>query len=78
VVTVRDTGQGISAEDLPHIFKRFYRADKSRSQAGGHSGLGLAICKAILEADGGTIDVTSQIGVGSTFSVRLLADPNSQ
>jgi two-component system, OmpR family, sensor kinase len=77
VVTVRDTGQGISPEDLPHIFKRFYRADKSRSQAGGHSGLGLAICKAILEADGGSIDVTSEVGVGSTFSVRLPSAPQS-
>ena len=74
IVTVADTGQGIAPEDLPHIFERFYRADKSRSRAAGRSGLGLAISKAILDAHGGTIEVTSQSGVGTTFTVRLRAD----
>jgi signal transduction histidine kinase len=71
VLTVSDTGQGISAEDLPHVFKRFYRADASRSA--GRSGLGLAIAKAIVEAHGGTIEVASQAGAGATFTVRLPA-----
>jgi two-component system, OmpR family, sensor kinase len=71
VVAIADTGQGIAAEDLPHIFERFYRADKARSRAGGRSGLGLAICKAIVDADGGSIEVSSQPGVGTTFTLRL-------
>jgi heavy metal sensor kinase len=76
ILTVGDTGQGITAEDLPHIFERFYRADKSRSRSSGHSGLGLAICKAIVDAHGGTIEVSSQPTVGTTFTVRLpLATP---
>jgi signal transduction histidine kinase len=68
---VADTGEGIAAEDLPHIFERFYRADKSRSRAEGRNGLGLAICKAIVDAHGGSIGVTSQVGAGSTFTVKL-------
>ena len=70
---VSDAGQGIAAEDLPHIFERFYRADKSRSRAEGRSGLGLAICKAIVDADNGSIEVTTQPGAGTTFTVRLPA-----
>ncbi len=73
LLTVRDTGPGISAEDLPHVFKRFYRADQSRARADGRSGLGLAICQAIAEAHGGAIEVTSELGRGTTFSVRLPA-----
>jgi heavy metal sensor kinase len=69
VMTVTDTGVGIPTEHLPHIFERFYRADPSRSS--GHAGLGLAISKAIVEAHGGTIEVASQQGAGSTFTVRL-------
>jgi heavy metal sensor kinase len=71
LLTVADTGQGIPAEDIPHLFERFYRVDKSRSRIQGRNGLGLAICKAIVDAHGATIDVSSQAGVGSTFTVRL-------
>lgn len=71
MVTVKDTGVGIPAEDIPFIFDRFYRVDKSRSRAEGGTGLGLAICKHIAEAHGGKIEVESQVGAGSTFSVRL-------
>ena len=69
LLTVRDTGAGISSEDLPRIFERFYRADPSRSS--GQAGLGLAICRAIVEAQGGTIEVSSQPGAGTTFTVVL-------
>jgi len=71
VVTIADTGIGISVEHIPLIFDRFYRVDKSRSRAEGGSGLGLAICRHITEAHRGKIDVESQVGVGSTFSVWL-------
>ena len=71
VVAITDTGVGIPAEDIPFIFERFYRVDKSRSRAEGGSGLGLAICRHIVEAHGGKIEVESQVGVGSTFSVWL-------
>jgi signal transduction histidine kinase len=75
VLTVADTGPGIAPEDLPHIFERFFRADKSRTRANGRAGLGLAICKAILDAHGGSIEVTSQPGQGAAFTVRLRATP---
>jgi heavy metal sensor kinase len=75
VLTMTDTGQGIPAEDLPHIFERFYRADKSRSGAQGRTGLGLAICKAIVDAHGGHIEVASEPGAGATFIVRLPIAP---
>jgi heavy metal sensor kinase len=71
VLTVEDTGLGISPEDLPHLCKRFYRANKARVHADGHHGLGLAICKAIVEAHGGTVHVSSRPGIGSTFTVHL-------
>jgi heavy metal sensor kinase len=71
VVAITDTGVGIPAEDIPLIFERFYRVDKSRSRAEGGSGLGLAICRHIAEVHGGEIEVESRVGVGSTFSVWL-------
>lgn len=71
ILTVSDTGQGISPDDLPHIFERFYRADSVRSGSAGRSGLGLAITRAIVEAHGGTLTVTSEPGQGSVFTVRL-------
>jgi heavy metal sensor kinase len=71
VITVADTGLGIAEPDLPHIFKRFYRADKSRARADGRNGLGLAICKAIVEAHAGQITVSTGAGQGTVFTVRL-------
>jgi heavy metal sensor kinase len=71
VLTVADTGAGISEEDQKHVFDRFFRADKARSRDAGGSGLGLAICKSIIEAHGGSIDVSSELGVGTTFIVRV-------
>ena len=70
-LTVKDTGKGIPPEDVPNIFERFYRGDKSRNQATGESGLGLAIAKSIVEAHDGTISVNSTIGIGTTFTIRL-------
>jgi signal transduction histidine kinase len=70
-LAVADTGQGIPAQDLPHIFERFYRVDPSRSGAQGGTGLGLAISKAIVDAHSGSIEVFSQPGAGSTFTVKL-------
>lgn len=70
-LTVQDTGQGISPEDLPFVFDRFYRADKSRAEENGESGLGLAIVKALVEAHGGVISVQSAPGAGSTFAITL-------
>jgi signal transduction histidine kinase len=70
-VYVSDTGEGIPAEDLPHIFERFYRVDKSRARATGGSGLGLTIAKRLVEAHGGKITVQSELGKGSRFSFTL-------
>ena len=71
LLIVSDTGMGIPSDDLPHIFERFYRVDKARSNAAENSGLGLAIVKGIVEDHGGTIGVTSKVDKGSTFTVRL-------
>jgi signal transduction histidine kinase len=68
---VADTGIGIAPEHLPHIFDRFYRVDKAHSRAGGGTGLGLAIVKGIAQQHGGTVTVNSELGKGSTFTVRL-------
>ena len=71
VVAIRDMGIGISPEHIPHIFERFYRVDKARSRAEGGSGLGLAICQYIAEIHQGKIEIETQVGKGSTFSVLL-------
>ena len=71
LISVADTGRGIPPEDVPHIFERFYRADKSRVRTSGGSGLGLAIARQLVEAHGGRVWVESWMGVGSTFFVAL-------
>jgi two-component system, OmpR family, sensor kinase len=77
VLTVRDNGLGIPPDDLPHIFERFYRGSNVRRHTGGN-GIGLAGARQIVEQHGGTIDVTSQPGVGTLVTVRLplQADPD--
>jgi signal transduction histidine kinase len=75
---VADTGIGIGPEDLPHVFERFYRADKARRRGdgAGGSGLGLSICRAIVNAVGGTISVDSRPGEGTTMTVELPTMPS--
>ena len=70
-VTVSDTGEGIRAEDLRHIFERFYRGEKSRNRGTGGAGLGLAIARGIVRAHGGDIKVESQIGKGTQFTFHI-------
>lgn len=70
-IEVADTGKGISAEDLPFVFGRSFRGDKARQQENGESGLGLAIAKSLVQAQGGDLTVTSQLGKGSTFTIAL-------
>ncbi|HEV3476035.1 MAG TPA: ATP-binding protein [Rubrobacteraceae bacterium] len=77
-VEVRDNGVGIPEEELSQLFERFYRVDKDRSRATGGSGLGLAISKQIVEMHGGDISVESEVGVGSTFTVRIPKTPLSR
>ena len=73
-IRVQDNGTGIPPEDLPHIFERFYRVDKARSHVSIEGrGIGLSITKAIVEAHDGLISVESQVGLGSTFTIILLA-----
>jgi signal transduction histidine kinase len=67
-VSVADTGEGIPSADLPNVFERFYRVDKSRARATGGSGLGLTIAKRLVEAHGGRISVESELGKGSRFA----------
>ncbi|MEW1631866.1 HAMP domain-containing sensor histidine kinase [Streptomyces sp. NPDC089173] len=73
VIEVEDTGTGIPADDLPYVFDRFWRAEKSRSRRTGGSGLGLAIVRKLTEAHGGTASATSTEGEGSAFTLRLPA-----
>ncbi len=73
ILRVRDTGSGITPADLPFVFERFYRGDKARQQEHGESGLGLAIARSIVESHAGSIEVESQVGVGTTFTIRLPA-----
>ena len=70
-ISVKDTGSGIAAEELPYIFRRFWRSQKSRSQKYGGTGIGLAICKRLVELHRGELLVESQVGVGSTFKFYL-------
>ncbi len=70
-ITIEDTGIGIAADDLPHVFERFWRADKSRDRNFGGTGIGLAITKCLVELQGGKIEVESQLHVGSKFRFCL-------
>jgi signal transduction histidine kinase len=82
-IAVVDTGVGIAREDLPHVFERFWRADRSRDRSSGGTGIGLAICRRLVELQGGDIEVESVVGLGSTFrfslpiAVKKLGDRNS-
>jgi signal transduction histidine kinase len=73
ILTVADSGIGISSADLPHVFERFYRADRARSRETGGSGLGLAIVEWVVRALGGTMSVSSRRGRGTAFTVTLPA-----
>lgn len=70
-IAVIDTGIGISEQDLPHVFERFWRADRSRSRHSGGTGIGLAIARRLVELQGGEISVSSRLGKGSTFQFSL-------
>jgi two-component system OmpR family sensor kinase len=70
---VQDTGAGISPEDLPRVFDRFFRGDSSRQADEGQSGLGLAIVKSLVELHGGSITARSELGSGSVFTICLPA-----
>jgi signal transduction histidine kinase len=70
-IEVRDTGRGIAPEDLPHLFERFWRGDHSRARSTGGAGLGLSICKAIVDSCGGEIAVSSRLGEGTCVTVKL-------
>lgn len=75
MITVSDTGIGIPAEDLPHIFDRFFRSESGQRYDAHGTGLGLAIVKEMVEAHHGSIDVQSVPGEGSTFTIRLPYQP---
>jgi len=76
--TIEDTGPGVAAVDVPNIFERFYRADKSRQHDSSGSGLGLAIAKSIVEAHGGKIWVESPAGAGAKFFIELPASVSTR
>ncbi|HEY4606175.1 MAG TPA: ATP-binding protein [Acidimicrobiia bacterium] len=71
VLRIRDTGEGIPSRDLERVFERFYRVDNARARATGGTGLGLAIVKHVIESHGGSVEVQSELGAGSTFTVHL-------
>jgi signal transduction histidine kinase len=71
VVEVIDSGEGIPKRELPRIFERFYRVDTARARATGGTGLGLAIVRHVVEGHGGSVQVESELGLGSTFRLRL-------
>jgi two-component system phosphate regulon sensor histidine kinase PhoR len=75
IVRVEDTGSGIPPADLPHIFERFYRADKSRAREQGGTGLGLSIVKHIVHLHGGSVAAESQFGKGTAIILRLPMGP---
>jgi len=75
VLAIVDTGLGIPSRDLPRIFERFYRVDRARSRETGGTGLGLSIVKHVAENHGGRVEVTSELGQGTRFEVRLPASP---
>ena len=72
-LSVADTGVGIPTLELPRVFERFYRVDRARARETGGTGLGLSIVKHVAENHGGTVSVESELGVGTTFTVRLPA-----
>jgi signal transduction histidine kinase len=76
-ISVEDTGPGIPADELPHIFERFHRGDPSRARSSGGFGLGLAICKALVEAYGGTIEAVNRPGGGTEMRVQMPAEVDS-
>ena len=71
VIVVSDTGAGIAEKDIPHIFDRFYRADKSRTKSSGGTGLGLSIAKWIIDQHNGKISVWSEIQIGTVIKIIL-------
>ncbi len=77
-VRIADTGIGIAPEHLPHLFERFYRADGARTSTTGGFGLGLAISQAIVQGHNGQMDVSSELGCGTTFAIRLPVDTSSK
>jgi heavy metal sensor kinase len=78
ILKVEDTGEGIPAEHLPHIFDRFYRVDEARSREDGGAGLGLSICQSIVQAHAGTIEIESRPGEGTVVTVVLPHEDSSQ
>lgn len=76
-IAVTDTGRGIAPEDLPHVFERFWRADRSRDRHSGGTGIGLAISRRLVELQGGTMEVESELNRGTTFRFSLPVDKSS-